>query len=333
MKFASLLIVLLALHVLSIAQTAEHPGIRLYKQGKTAEAATALRAAVKADAYKSDAEVWNFLGLAEMAVPDYKSARKAFEKAVDLAATNLSNSTYYTNLAYANLMLRDLGKARLFADKAIERNPQGADAYVVRGTAYLLQDKVDLAQSDADRAVSINDAYSQGYVLKSNVLMRLLGVRVEKGAAVAGEIGLLADAVGALKIAGQKCKSSECRDLIKEEMDEVEPFYNYFSRDKTVRPDPGTAVDPGVTPLKIIRKFHAGYTDSARQAGIQGSIRLAVLFGASGKVESVLLLKRLERSLDRQAIGAAMKIQFEPMKKDGVPVPVVKMMEYHFSIY
>ena len=66
--------------------------------------------------------------------------------------------------------------------------------------------------------------------------------------------------------------------------------------------------------LKILKKQKAQYTDRARQAGVQGTLTMAVLFGASGKVEQILPIKRLGYGLDEQAIGAAYMMEFEPLK-------------------
>lgn len=274
--------------------------------------------------------MWNYLGLAEMAVGENKNGRKAFEQAVKLEG---SNPVYRTNLAYAHLLLRDGKKARSEAEKAIALKADSPDARVIRGTTLLWDNKLDEAEAEADMAIGIDSSFSQGYVLKSDALMRRVGINVAKGSTVKQEINLLADAVRILKSGGQKCKDQRCREMIKEELDQVEPFYAYFSRDKTIPSGAAVDVEPGVTPLKIIKKSPARYTESARAAGAQGTITLAVIFGANGRVETVLLLKRLERSLDQQAVAAARNIQFEPMKRNGVAVPVVKMIEYSFSIY
>jgi protein TonB len=107
-------------------------------------------------------------------------------------------------------------------------------------------------------------------------------------------------------------------------------FYNHFSRDPT--PTPPTPL-PGVTPLRILSKPQASYTDQARANNIQGTVRVVVLCGANGRIEHVLLLKRLDPGLDRQAVEAAKKIRFEPKMKDGKPVPTVVTIDYSFSIY
>ena len=48
----------------TFAQTEREKGIELFKQGKNKEAVAALEKASKRKETKTDAEVWNFLGLA-----------------------------------------------------------------------------------------------------------------------------------------------------------------------------------------------------------------------------------------------------------------------------
>ncbi len=90
----------------------------------------------------------------------------------------------------------------------------------------------------------------------------------------------------------------------------------------------------GVTQgLKIISKPRPGYTDSARQNNIQGTVILRVTFLASGQVGSIAAVKGLPNGLTEQAIAAARRIAFEPMKRDGIGQAVTRQIEYTFSIY
>jgi Flp pilus assembly protein TadD len=79
------LVGLLCVH-LAFAQTPPHEererGIRLYNEGKTAEAVSALQAATARD--KKDEEAWHYLGLAQVRADDMKAARKAFSSAIAL---------------------------------------------------------------------------------------------------------------------------------------------------------------------------------------------------------------------------------------------------------
>ena len=90
----------------------------------------------------------------------------------------------------------------------------------------------------------------------------------------------------------------------------------------------------GVTQrIKILSKPRPGYTDSARQANIQGTVILRVTFLASGQVGSISPVKGLGNGLTEQAIAAARRIAFEPAKANGVAQSVTLQIEYTFSIY
>jgi TonB family protein len=102
----------------------------------------------------------------------------------------------------------------------------------------------------------------------------------------------------------------------------------------------GTAGNPpppppvGVTQgLKILSKPRPGYTDTARQANIQGTVILRVTFLASGQIGSIAPVKGLPSGLTEQAIAAARKISFEPAKRNGIGQTVSRQIEYTFSIY
>ncbi len=90
----------------------------------------------------------------------------------------------------------------------------------------------------------------------------------------------------------------------------------------------------GVTQkLKIISKPKPGYTDAARQNQVTGTVRLRVMFTASGQIGSISPVSGLPYGLTEQAIAAARGIKFEPAKRNGVPVPSQSIVEYSFSIY
>ncbi len=95
-------------------------------------------------------------------------------------------------------------------------------------------------------------------------------------------------------------------------------------------PPPPVGVTAG---LKILSKPRPGYTDSARQANIQGTVILRVTFLASGQIGSIAPVKGLPSGLTEQAIAAARRISFEPAKRNGIGQSVTRQIEYTFSIY
>ena len=93
-------------------------------------------------------------------------------------------------------------------------------------------------------------------------------------------------------------------------------------------------------PLKLLSKPPSVYTDKARKKKIGGTVKLKVTFLASGEIgavdyvsESSKKKKLTQYGLVEQAIKAAKAIKFEPAKRDGQPISVVKFLEYHFTIY
>ena len=325
-----LFVLIFAINVL-FAQKSVHPGIDLYLAGKNAEALVSLSRAVKQKEFEANGEVWNYLGLAYIKNIDYKNAKKALEKAVKLTP---ENSVYHSNLAYVYILSRQTSKASSESKKAIELDPQNITAYYVRGSASVWELKLDDADKDADQIMTIGPTYPQGYLLKSNILVVKLGQHIAKGSTVRDQISFLKDATDVLRSGMEKCKNHPNHKLVDEEFESVETFYKYFSKDKSSSITTNAAEpEPGVTPIKILSKPRPSYTNSARQANVQGTIKLAVLFGANGMVQHTLILNRLGNGLDEEAIYAARKIQFEPMMKDGKPVSVVKLVEYSFSIF
>ena len=87
------------------------------------------------------------------------------------------------------------------------------------------------------------------------------------------------------------------------------------------------------TPLVILAKPRAQYTDEARQNQVQGTVVLKVTLLANGTIGSVVPMSRLGYGLTEKAIAAAHEIKFEPKKLNGIPQSVTKTIEYNFNIY
>lgn len=84
---------------------------------------------------------------------------------------------------------------------------------------------------------------------------------------------------------------------------------------------------------KIISKPQPEYTEEARRHQITGTLVLRALFNSSGKVQDVCWLSSLPYGLTENAIKAAYKIVFEPVKKDGQPTSVTMAVMYNFDLY
>lgn len=85
--------------------------------------------------------------------------------------------------------------------------------------------------------------------------------------------------------------------------------------------------------LAITSKPRATYTEDARKNQTQGTVRVRVTFGANGQIASVSAISGLPYGLTEQALSAARRISFTPEKRNGVGVPVTKVIEYNFNLY
>jgi len=289
-----------------------------------------LEKASKQKETKTDAEVWNFLGLAYMKDANLKKAIKALEKGVNF---NPQNSTYRTNLAYAYFLNNKLNRAQEESTKAIALDSQNADAYYIRGSASNFQGKYDEAINAADKIIGINPDYSLAYILKSDAMLSNLFKNDSKPA---DKMNLLEQSKIVLETCLKNCRNNENTQIQQERLEAVKAFYDYYGRRKNA--DSDTLIvppppDPNITPLVIISKPRPTYTDKARWNGVTGTVSLIVLFSSSGQVRHILVAQDLGYGLTENAVRAARQIKFEPAKENGNPISQVKMVQYSFTLY
>jgi TonB family protein len=332
-RLLNILILILAFSLAAFAQTptARDQAMELYKQKNYSAAAQALQSLTKTN--KKDAEIWNLLGLAYLNLNNFKQSRKALGTAVKL---NPQDSNYRANMALANLASNKLKPAAKEADAAIRLDAQNAEAYYVRGNINLRQGKFADAISDADRAIKIKPAFAAPYLIKADGYLYSFGEELARGVQPSDQIDLLKKAMETLEGCLNDCEKNSALQAQQETLGAVKAFYNYFSRNKNAAIEPALAsasIDTSITPIKILTKPRANYTDSAKQANIQGTVRVAVYFSADGKAKYVMVVKPLSNGLSEEAIRAARQITFEPQLKDGKPVSVIKMVEYIFTLY
>lgn len=315
------------------AQTEREKGIELYKQGKNKEAVAVLLKASKQKETKADAEVWNYLGLAYINASDAKKAIKALEKAADF---NPQNAIYQKNLAYSYFLGNKLDKAQAASTKAIALDAQDADAYFIRGSVSVLEGKNAAAISDADKTISINPDYSLAYILKSDALMAKFGELFQGAAKPSDKLDLLNQSKSVLETCLKNCRNNANIKIQQERLEAVNAFYEFYDRRKGLDfnlPTVPIVPDPNVTPLTILSKKPASYTDNARSNSVSGTVRLLILFAASRRITHILILKDLGYGLTENAVRAARQIKFEPAQENGKPISQVKIVEYSFTVY
>lgn len=307
----------------------KHPGISLYEAGKFADAAASLESAVRTREFKTNAELWNYLGQAQVKLGNYEDATKSLKKAVKLDALS---STFRSNLARSYFLDGDSKRAISETNKALKLDRTNIDAYHIRGMAELRTGKIDAAEADSDMMVSIAPTDTNGYTLKSDVLLARLAIRIDKSEDLADNVGLLNQAYDVLSKGIELSKGQPNRTDIGSRYVALGAFFEYYALDEGT-PFPDSSIESYVIPLKIHSAPRAVYTDSARRRSKQGTVKLLALMGLDSKIGPVVLLNRLGFGLDEQVEEAARKIKFEPKIVNGIPVTSVAVIEYQFSIY
>jgi TonB family protein len=328
-RLATICLSVLAVSATAFGQGPKARGIELYGQKNYPDAIRLLSIASKDKATASDPAVWSYLGLANIESGKVKNAQKAFEQAVKL---DPKNSSYRVNLAYAYMLARKIDKAQEALKTATALDPKNLAAYYLRGRSNLWEHHLDDALQDSEAILAIDPSYASAYILKSDVLVSKVGERLVSGSfggLSAGSVQLK-DAKDTLEQGLAHSKSIEDKAQLQRELESITAFYEYSIKKPK---SPGSSPESNVTPLTILTKPKASYTNRARDRGVTGNIQLAVLFGASGRVEQVIVMKRLGYGLDENAIGAAAAMQFKPKMVDGKPVSTVMIIEYRFDIY
>jgi len=82
----------------------------------------------------------------------------------------------------------------------------------------------------------------------------------------------------------------------------------------------------------ILYKVEPEYTVEAREAKIEGTVRLEVEITPQGTAESIRVVQSIDPGLDDNAITAVRSWRFKPGKKDGEAVTVAATIEVNFRL-
>lgn len=91
--------------------------------------------------------------------------------------------------------------------------------------------------------------------------------------------------------------------------------------------------DSSYAPPRLLNSPQPRYTEEARRAKVEGTVRLGLLVSETGNVASTLVFLALGFGLDEAAIKVAHSLKFKPATtKDGTAVPFWTMMELEFNL-
>jgi TonB family protein len=96
----------------------------------------------------------------------------------------------------------------------------------------------------------------------------------------------------------------------------------------------GTRLDatPAITVAQILEKPRPAYSEEARRLQIEGEVQLEILFGASGEIRILRVVRGLGHGLDENAVQAARTIRFLPARRDGRPVDSTATVHIIFQL-
>jgi len=81
----------------------------------------------------------------------------------------------------------------------------------------------------------------------------------------------------------------------------------------------------------VLRQVVPSYPEELRRQGIEGQVELQVGIDEEGNVGGVRILKSLNPYLDNSAVQALKQWKYEPVQRNGVPVPAVITLTVNFT--
>jgi TonB family protein len=232
--------------------------------------------------------------------------------------------------------------------------PTNAEAHYVLGTVGLMQGLCADATEQANLALSTNSNFPSAYLLRSQSFICEIAKNTLKPLAFDGtvfktssdssevskDLKLLnarknavvfqkaaSDLETFLKLAPQTPDAAMWRE-------QLETLRLYAQPAEKTESERNVFISAEVTTrARILKKPEPSYSESARNAQVEGTVVLRAILAADGQVKNILVLGRLPHGLTERAIEAARMIKFQPAVKDGRPVSVLVQIEYNFNLY
>jgi TonB family protein len=90
--------------------------------------------------------------------------------------------------------------------------------------------------------------------------------------------------------------------------------------------------DDGITRPVVLQRVDPQYSDSAREARIQGTVVLEGIVETDGSMTVGRVARGLDPELDHNAVYALEQWRFTPATKNGAPVRFVLAIEVNFNV-
>jgi TonB family protein len=323
-KSILLLISVFSFTIFVFAQTHNQEGIRLYNNGDYKAAIDTFEKIVKEN--PTDAEAQTYLSLSLIKTGRLREAETALGKSLALDSSQVKARKA---LAQIFIVRGKPVEANRQAEYVISLGGQDAEVYYTLGLANLRLGKSDAALEYAEQSLKYDDKFAHSNLLKAQAFMSRKTEPTDY-AAISAKFRVAADSLDAFI---QLSNDTTDLSFWRRQRESLKYFINYYDEKQNSSVDLKDNKIQASTPIKILTKRSASYTDQARYAGLSGSISLLIAFADSGEISHVLALNTLGYGLDEEAIKTARGIKFEPETQNGKPVTAVKMIQYSFSLY
>ncbi len=292
--------------------------LELYNQGDNAGAIEILEKLVRE--HGDSADVWYLLGLADYKSAAFGRARQAFEQLLRFRPDSVDA---YAKLAYTLILASEAEPAVSNAQRAIELGDLSVEPHYAIAEANLRVGNFEKAVDEANQALKIDSGFGQALITKSMALYRL---------------NRYAESMAALEDFLKVAANDPDADVWREQLKGIQ------SAAGRERPDGSAATAPAgdepvfkgkevTTKARVLEKPEPTYSESARRAGVTGTVVLQAVFASDGSVKNVFVTRALSFGLTSKAVKAAKRIQFTPATKDGKPVSMWLELQYNFNLY
>lgn len=322
-------------------------GLELLNQRKYKDAGRVFRKAVEKN--KTDPHAWYYLGFALLQQEkETKNATKAFETALKLRP---DFGAARTGLSFALLLRNKLPDALRQAQVALSVDSKNAEPHYIIGVVRLRSGAADDALMEANEAIKLDPQLAAPYLLRSQAFVSIYSkkafqstriVRVPSPKLTAEEraqrLKECTQSATTLVAAAEDLETylrlnpiDSSAETWREQLETLRVFAR--CEGKTNIDEIAFSGSEVTTKARLVSKPEPAYTESARQAGVTGTVVFRCVFAADGSIRHLLVINALPNGLTEQALKAARRIKFTPATIDGRPVSMFIQLEYNFNLY
>jgi TonB family protein len=105
-----------------------------------------------------------------------------------------------------------------------------------------------------------------------------------------------------------------------------------FTEQNLVTTDTKSGTHGGFSQPVVVSKIEPEYSDEARKAKLEGTVRLYLEIDEQGHTRNVRVAHSLGLGLDEKAVGAVLKWRFRPALKNGQPIATSVNVDITFQL-